>query len=656
MNDFNYDNEIIEIDNSESIKNPEEKVAFEEPKPLETIKKEHKSLKEKWINLDPKKRRAIIILSVILLLVIFAVVIYFVFFKKEEVKEPEEETVILEKDNYRYENGNLLFLDKSDRVIGEYECTNKDPEKCLTMKADYSLDTLERVISTYENGDEIVKSSQIYLDKYVFITDGKESNLYDIKSKKKLLNIKNYKVYGTDRNLVVIANEDEKYGLIEINDEGYNYLIRPSYDNLGIVSTKNIFLVALDKDKTYLIDKEGKKISSNISGTIKTASDKYIIVLKNKTYNLYSYDNEELISDYDYIGLNDDLISLVKNNRLYLRDNDLNKLNEDGIRLSNSDYVRKYIYDNDNKLKETKKSYDIAVQDNIAMVTVDSDIKNINILEGKVSKNYDYLSYYDGKLYFYNDEEKDDVLGTYTCKNKNEITNADSKLEKCMILTTIDGYTGIYNNNIVLLYDNNNSDTIYTIYSLKDKAVKGTYSYLEIVNSDEINSNIKHIGTSTSYLIAQTNTGNNKGNYGVLEINTEKIKGKIAFDYQSIKKENDYYLFKNLQGLISIYNKSFSKISNDFAYIELLDKYYVGIINNKLNVYSYLNKNNFLEKDIDVTDNKYEISVDNGFVIKSGDQTYNFDSNGKLIVPKEDNIVEDNTNNEEENGDTTDEG
>ena len=656
MNDFNYDNEIIEIDNSESIKNPEEKVAFEEPKPLETIKKEHKSLKEKWINLDPKKRRAIIILSVILLLVIFAVVIYFVFFKKEEVKEPEEETVILEKDNYRYENGNLLFLDKSDRVIGEYECTNKDPEKCLTMKADYSLDTLERVISTYENGDEIVKSSQIYLDKYVFITDGKESNLYDIKSKKKLLNIKNYKVYGTDRNLVVIANEDDKYGLIEINDEGYNYLIRPSYDNLGIVSTKNIFLVALDKDKTYLIDKEGKKISSNISGTIKTASDKYIIVLKNKTYNLYSYDNEELISDYDYIGLNDDLISLVKNNRLYLRDNDLNKLNEDGIRLSNSDYVRKYIYDNDNKLKETKKSYDIAVQDNIAMVTVDSDIKNINILEGKVSKNYDYLSYYDGKLYFYNDEEKDDVLGTYTCKNKNEITNADSKLEKCMILTTIDGYTGIYNNNIVLLYDNNNSDTIYTIYSLKDKAVKGTYSYLEIVNSDEINSNIKHIGTSTSYLIAQTNTGNNKGNYGVLEINTEKIKGKIAFDYQSIKKENDYYLFKNLQGLISIYNKSFSKISNDFAYIELLDKYYVGIINNKLNVYSYLNKNNFLEKDIDVTDNKYEISVDNGFVIKSGDQTYNFDSNGKLIVPKEDNIVEDNTNNEEENGDTTDEG
>lgn len=656
MNDFNYDNEIIEIDNSESIKNPEEKVAFEEPKPLETIKKEHKSLKEKWINLDPKKRRAIIILSVILLLVIFAVVIYFVFFKKEEVKEPEEETVILEKDNYRYENGNLLFLDKSDRVIGEYECTNKDPEKCLTMKADYSLDTLERVISTYENGDEIVKSSQIYLDKYVFITDGKESNLYDIKSKKKLLNIKNYKVYGTDRNLVVIANEDEKYGLIEINDEGYNYLIRPSYDNLGIVSTKNIFLVALDKDKTYLIDKEGKKISSNISGTIKTASDKYIIVLKNKTYNLYSYDNEELISDYDYIGLNDDLISLVKNNRLYLRDNDLNKLNEDGIRLSNSDYVRKYIYDSDNKLKETKKSYEIAVQDNIAMVTVDTDIKNINILEGKVSGNYDYLSYYDGKLYFYNDEEKDDVLGTYTCKNKNEITNADSKLEKCMVLTTIDGYTGIYNNNIVLLYDNNNSDTIYTIYSLKDKAVKGTYSYLEIVNSDEINSNIEHIGTSTSYLIAQTNTGNNKGNYGVLEINSEKIKGKIAFDYQSIKKENDYYLFKNLQGLISIYNKSFSKISNDFAYIELLDKYYVGIINNKLNVYSYLNKNNFLEKDIDVTDNKYEISVDNGFVIKSGDQTYNFDSNGKLIVPKEDNIVEDNTNNEEENGDNTDEG
>ena len=83
MNDFNYDNEIIEIDNSESIKNPEEKVAFEEPKPLETIKKEHKSLKEKWINLDPKKRRAIIILSFIIICFIVFVInsISFVFSK-----------------------------------------------------------------------------------------------------------------------------------------------------------------------------------------------------------------------------------------------------------------------------------------------------------------------------------------------------------------------------------------------------------------------------------------------------------------------------------------------------------------------------------------------------------------------------------------------
>ena len=419
---------------------------------------------------------------------------------------------------------------------------------------------------------------------------------------------------------------------------------------MGIVNTKLVYLVAHDKDKTYIIDSDGKKISSNISGLINSVNDKYITVLKNESYNLYSYANEELLSDYDYIGLYDNVIGLVDSNRLYLRDNDLNKLNEDGLRLKNSYYVKNYVYDKDNKLKETNKAFEIVVKDNIAMVTIDDEVKNINMFEGQVSSKYAYMSYFDGKLYFYNDEEKEDLLGIYACNNKNEISNKDSKLDKCTILTNINGYTGIYNNNIVILYDNyGNEEVKYTIYSLKEKKVKGTYSYLEIVNEEEINENIEHIGTNASYLISQTDTGNNKGNYGILEINSSKISGKVGFNYKEIKKEKDYYLFKDTNDLYSIYNVSFTKISNDFNYLKLYENYYVGIKDNKLNVYTYLGTK-VLEQELEVTDNKYEIDFTDGIKITIGDKVYNYNNFGKLIVNEQEN------SNPEDNGANNNEG
>ena len=639
MNDFNYDNEIIEIGSdteekadvlNEPLGEPHVEVLNEKPKKLK------RSLKDKWMDIPRKKRNIIIASTVILVLIIVSVILYFTLFKKEKKQEVVEEPIVLEKDNYRYEDGKLIFLDKSDREIGTYECTNKDPDKCMTMKLDYSADTFERVLSVNENGEEITKSSQIYNNNFVFVTDGEYSYLLNINNSKKELKVTNIKTYGTEKNLVVIANEDNKYGLIEIGMEGYDYLIRPSYDNLGIINTKLIYLVAKDKDKTYIIDSESKRVSSNITGTIESANDKYIVVLKNNKYNLYNYENEVLLTDYDYIALNDDVVSLVKNNRLYLRDTSLNKLSEEGFRLENTDYVKKYVYDKDNKLKETKKAFEVVVKDNVALITIGEDTKNINMYEGIVSSKYNYISYFDGKLYFYNDEEKEDILGTYNCNNKNELASNDDVFSNCTLYESDNKISGIYNNNYVIIYDNKNNDDIkYYVYSLKEKKNKGTYSYIELVNSDELAEKIEHIGTNSSYIILVTDTGNNKGNYGVIEINQDKVAGKVAFNYKAIKKEDNYYIFQNTSDLYSIYNVSFSKISNDFNYIKLYDKYYVGILNSKLNVYSYLNNKGILSNPLEVKDNKYEISFDNGFIITIDGETYKYDNTGKLVVEKE---------------------
>lgn len=628
MNDFNFDNEIIEISSDDTETTPKFEEVVEEK--TKKIKKPKRSLKGKWNDLSKKNKVIIIILSVLMVLLVIGLALYFVF-RKDEEEKPIEEPVILEKDNYRYENGKLVFLDKNEKEIGTYECGDKDTEKCYVAKLNYSNDTFDRIKSVTETGEEIEKNSQIYLDNFVFVYDKGQISLYNISTKESELELKTIKTYGTDKNLVVIEDTDSKYGLIEITEEGYEYLIRCSYDNLGIVNSDLAYLVAQDKDEHYIVDSTGKKLSKNINADISSVNDKYIVAVQNKTYNLYSFEYEELLSDYDYISLHDGVIALIKSNRLYLVNDDLNKLHEDGIRLENKDYVKKYVYDVNNKLVETKKSYEIELKDNKAIITIGKDVKEINLAEGEASSKLNYMSYFDGKLYFYSDEEKDDVIGTYTCTNKNNLVNGESTLDNCSLYSNENGISGIYNNEFVFIYDNaSKDDAKYYLYNIKEKKTKGTYSSIEIVNNSEMSSNIKQNYTSSSFVIAKSATGDNKGNYGVLEINSEKVAGKVGFKYESITKVKDYYLLINIDKSYSIYNTSFKKISNEFDYIEIFDKYYVGITDNKLNVYAYDNALGILETDLSVTSNKFTIDFTNGFDITIDDVTYSYDKDGHV--------------------------
>ncbi len=626
MNEFDYDNEIVEITEDSDEKKPLEEEALE----VKPVKKPKKTLKDKWQELSRKQKGLIIALICLILLLIAGAVIYFVFFNKDEEEQPKnKEEVILEKDNYRYENGNLVFLNLSDREIGRYTCTNQDVESCYVAKLDFSDDTFNRIINVNEEGKELDKTSQIYFDKYVFVKDGEDLFIYNIETKEKDLNLLSLKSYGTSKSLVVVKDASNKYGLIEIDQNGYKYLINPTYDYLGIVNPEINYLIAKEKDATYVIDSTGKKLSSDFKNAqIMSVSANYVVAKVNESYTLYDYKYNDQVSDYDYIGLHSNVISLVKNNRLYLLDLELNKLNEDGIRLENKDYVKKYVYDNNNKLIETKKSYEIAGSSDTATITIGTNEKNININEGRVSKDYDYLSYFDGKLYFYSDKEKTDVIGTYTCINKNDITSSTTTLDNCSIYHNEDGLSGIYNNEYVFIADNKNDTHNYYLYDLKESKSRGTYNSLNFVKKEEINTNIKPIYTSSSYIIAVSGTGTNTGNYGVLEISSEKIAGKVEFKYKSIEKVYDYYLLINVDDSYSLYDTNFKKISNEFAFLSAYEKYYVGINNNKLNVYAYDNTLGILESDLEITGTDFKIDFNEGFNITIGDITYNYNFDG----------------------------
>jgi hypothetical protein len=644
MDNFEPDNNIIEINSEQA---PEEKVPFVNEENKDKQKVLEKKVKEKKPHKSLSKKQKIIIgviAGIIVLAAVIVILILFVFPKKEKKEEPKEDIVIV-KDNYKYENGSLVFQDKSNRTIGSYDCIIKDDKSCFVSKLDYSKDTFERILSVDKEGKEITKNTKFYFNNFVFINDDNKMFLFDIKAKKNILDVKTVKTYGTEKELVVFENPEGKYGVIEINQEGFNYIIRPSYDYLGIINTKLVYLLAYDKEEKYIINNDDKKISKNIFADVKSVNDKYIVALKNNKYNLYSYDFEELISDYDYIGLHDDIISVVKKNRLYLYDSDLNKLYEEGIRLDNSDYVKKYIYE-DNKLIETKKSYEITSKNNVVAVVAGDTSKSINMYEGVVSSNYEFVNYFDGKLYFYSDLDCTDLIGTYTCNNKNTIDSSDVLLKNCYVYENESGYSGIYNSDYVFIYDNMIADdsNIY-LYSLKEKKVKGTYSELEFINSEDIGNRIRSIYTSSSHMIVKAATGTNKGNYGVIEITSNKVTGKLPFKYKSIEKEKDYYVTLSNDGLYTLYNDKFLKSSYDFNYIKYYDNYYAGIINNKLNIYKYGNIQKILSDDVPVTNNDFTISFNNGYIITVGDNTYEYDINGKLKVEEPEN-TENSENNE----------
>ena len=140
MDDFKneYDdstNVIVELNkNVEDTLYDEDKVSIEDDEMVVTKEKKKKPQKNKkkfsFKNLT-KKQKIIFIVSISLIVLVIAfILVYFLVIKKDKkVDDNKEKPVIVEKDNYIYNNGTLKFLDKDDKTIGDYECENKDENR-----------------------------------------------------------------------------------------------------------------------------------------------------------------------------------------------------------------------------------------------------------------------------------------------------------------------------------------------------------------------------------------------------------------------------------------------------------------------------------------------------------------------------------------------
>ena len=192
----------------------------------------------------------------------------------------------MEKENYIYQDGVLIFLNDNDEEIGKYTCNNKDENLCFV--AYYNLeDNFDVEQNIYPDGAKIERRSTIYLDKYVFINDSKNNNdntikLYNIEEEKVEDNYSLVKGFN-DSNYVILKDTNGKYGVLLFDNDNYKELLEFSYDYVGELNKEAKFVVKTN-NKYYIFNKNGKNESKGLPYEIKSYNNNYIVVYDDGYY------------------------------------------------------------------------------------------------------------------------------------------------------------------------------------------------------------------------------------------------------------------------------------------------------------------------------------------------------------------------------------
>lgn len=696
LSDLN--NQIVEV--NENAENTNEEIKEEKPTEEFFTKPTKVKLKNKmiaWWKKRTKKQKILIISGAVLFLILLIVGIVFlvrVLTKKPEVEPPKE--VIVQEENYRYENGVLIFLNKNKEEIGRYTCENQSEELCFVSY--YSTeDDFDVEKKVHEDNSPIKTRSAIMEETFVFINDNprkedEKVKLYDMKEQVEKGTYALIKKVSDTK--LIAKNESNLYGIIEIANNEILTKLDFTYDYLAFTPNEKNAYISTQSGRNFIIDETGKNLSKAITGTIKNLNGNYVKVkLDTGKYEVYNYNNQNILNEsFDYVELYSDYVVVINDTKMYLKFYDKNKLNEDAIELSNKDYVKTSIYDETNTLKETKESFSIEENNEILTLTIlnntDSKTVMINKAEGNLNKSLRNLNYFDGKLYIYSNTEKTNLLGSYTCANKNNVGSGVTSLKNCMLATDtifedndyeVPGTVGaipVFNERFIFIGDNpdlvNETNKTIVLYDLKKNTSLGKYRNVNTYSYTGTN-DITFSTVTDLQVVAE----NQSGNFGVIKINLSEVKGHINFNYSSMERLRDYYVAKGPHGYLLVarnngsesssaiqykirnYNKDYVKVKRDdgkyyiykiqdmqgksinedgLDYIELYDNFYAGVnSNNQLGVFSYDDskaKNNLISGGelLPLTSKNYYGNGTLAFKINGTSILINNNNSGKNIV------------------------
>ena len=627
----NYDNLLNEIESKEDIYNT---ITSDEVVLNNDTDTDKDSLFTKIKNL-PRKTKIILIIIIILILVLIGVGIFFLLKKEEPQEEKKEpvENIVIDNGNYRYNNGILEFLDSFNTKIGEYTCTNKDEEVCFVAYLSNSEDIFNKELNVYEDTSVIDIRSNIYNNRYVFVKDGEDSNiiLYDIIENKVINEYLKIKVYD-DSDLIVVEDSENNYGVIELTDNEVKEVLPLDYEYVGKIKNDDNFIVKT-KQGYYITNKDGKNLTKVSKDLIYDYNDTYLVTKNDNKYSLYNYNMELINQDLDYITLIDtEYYAYVLSDLLYIRDYTNNKYNEEGYELANDTYQVINTYDDEGTLLNTDYSYRLTRNDNnLGIYIKDGDNINentLNLLNGIVSKDLKYYSYFNDTLYFYSDLEKTNLLGKYKCTNKNSLEN--NTLSSCNIaLDEIfdDNFKNngagktsniipIIANRYVFIKDSSTDEEI-KLYNLEEENTEATYKGVSVNlgNSSEIT----FVASANNIIVK-----NREDKFGTLNISSSGVTKNLDFIYDAIERMGDSFLVK--EG----------------------DKYYIRYANQRVS-------NEFSHKIYDYNSSYLVVREDDGFAIYKqndnttsvakgytmvkllGDTCYSYVENNKLYLSLYDN-------------------
>ncbi len=614
--------------------NEAEKLLKEE---ADNKKEDKKSLIDKFKELPKKKKILVIVLFFVILALLITLLVLLLgkgsSKPKEEMKRPKEEEKINIVDNYYYKDGKLHILTSNDEELGVYECKNKDEDSCYVSVNTYR-DGLDVARVLDENGEDKTERMPVYNDDFVFIFDNVsgEDNiiLYSLKEKKEKATFKETKAYNNE--FLILKDTNGKYGLYQFK-EALNIVISPTYNKLYMIDDSDKLIG--ESGKGYvLINKVGKVLSDVISttGEIKYYNSSYIVVKENEKYSVYDLKNNVILDKYSFITVEDGFIFGVKDdNKLYIYDGEGAKYNEVGIALKNNDYVVGYMYGEDGKLKKTMRSFKKEIQKTTIEVMLynrkyeeDKNV-SISILEGTLNKNFKLYSYLNGVIYYYSDETKRNVIGSYKCDVVNNVSDNNMSLSSCMpALDTVfedndmmavgeenrHSMIPVYNNRFVFVQDGAKNVKLYDL--VDNKAIA---KYTQVNTYTPNNDNVLILSNGEFNVVGV----NKNGQYGIINISETQVQAVYPFEYGHIekvgtrfigKKANDKWIilggngteykykirgFSNNADLVKIKGTNYdvvdssgNVIDSSLKYVQIYDAFYAGVdSNNKLMLYTY---------------------------------------------------------------------
>lgn len=719
-----------EIKNIEEIEEDEKIEETEDDEENETKnKKTHKKkkdgvftkLKKKFMALPKKNRIFILVLCgivVILLIVLLVMLILRGNDKPEENLKPKDDVEIVIVDNYYYKEGKLYFLNEEEKEIGSYECENKDESTCfVAYNSSYGEFDVAKKVN--ESGESIQERIPIMNEDHVFVYDSEDEENANIN----LYSILDEEVKDTYSNVIslkdnyTIVYKDQKAGLIKF-DNGIAELIKPKYQEL-IMLPEMDNLIALT-DKGYVaVDKNGAEVSKYVDSKLelKYYNDTYFVVKAENGYAIYNYKGEELVNGYEFATVAGDYMLLVKDKKVYIRDSKKTKYNEEGYKLNNDSYVKVYNYDEEGQLLSKEISFELLMDEEKVQLLVykgeEPKYYTLNIIEALANSKHTYINYFDKKIYFYSDEFKEELIGSFTCTNANEINSSEDHLNTCYIASDtiyekndMESISMINRKSLIPVIHNryvfiNDGGKEIKLYDLKDKSLKGTYTSVNTYTAN--NDNVLSLSNKDTYAVVL----NKKGKYGLLKISSSNVERLISFEYtametvggtfvtaQKSSTEWDIYKLGDNTALVSIggrlmgyspdkrYYKyldgSSYKVTdvngNDvgtekYDYVELYNGYFVGIKGKKLNIYNYEGKK-ITEEELTVGNYSYSRTEKPAFKVSKKDNNYlvliyngssytenlyNVTINSYGTEPKEDNSEKDDTTGEDNTENNTEE-